>query len=927
MSRTDRVRDWRTTTALYALATLFTVAPQLYGAPEQTRPPLRFERNTGQTDRNILYLSRGARQRVFLTRDGAVLHVLGGDGDAALSIRPLGLTQQATVSGEGEKRAVSRYVTPRGTTAAPQFERVRYSDLYPGVDWVFYGTADNRLEHDFVVAPGRDPGVVRLAIDGAEPRLSDCGVLTLATSAGELELLPPVAYQTIGGERRNVAAAFVLADGQVSFRLGEYDRSHELVIDPVLSYARYLGGAGAETATAVAVADDGSAYVVGATRSLNFPVSPGAGQPAFAGGQCGGALVARPCFDVFVAKLTPDGTDVEWATYLGGSGEELPDDLALDGSGGPVVVGSTDSSDFPSTAGALRDARTGEGTDAFVARFDPNGALVYATLLGGSDVDQAAGVAADGSGAAYVVGHTKSADLPATTLQTSNPSDEDRTAVFIAKVAPNGGSLEFATYLGGSLDDRAGGVALGPDGDVYVTGSTGSPDFPAGRTSPFGAEPFQSDLNGRAADAFVARLAPDGSLLVYATYLGGSDSDAGKRIEVLADGSAIIAGSTDSRDFPATPGALLPVWKRSLAFTAKISPGGDALGYATYLVGGADDLAVDDDGAAYVAGSTGASSPFGGAVVPACNGSLLRKISPDGRQLLYSGFVQGLGAIDVGADGAVYTAGVDASGVLETTSGGAAAGQTDVYVAKLALEEEAGVSLTCVEHGASFFPGEAAPGQIISLFGSGLGSKQPAGLIVENGVVKNEIAGVRVLFDGVPAPLLFVWWNQLNAVVPYSVDGKSTVAVQVERDGERSAAFTMPVASAHPGLFTRDSTGSGLGALLNQDGTINRPSNPARAGTVVSFFGTGEGQTSPAGVDGLVTPENGSGLPAPKLPVTVEIGSRTAEVLYVGAAPGFVSGVLQINARIPANTPPGQAPVRVTIGGRFNRQPVFVEVE
>ncbi len=931
-----RFHNTWTTAVLYALAGLLIVASNLGAATEYGRPPLRFEQNRGQTHADVLFLARGARQRVFLTRDAATLQVLGSSGDSVIesvvTIRPLGATSDVRVKGEAARASTSRYIGAAGSVEAPQFGRVRYESIYPGVDWVFYGAPDRRLEHDFIVAAGEDAGKIRLAIEGAERlRLNARGGLTIETAAGELELLRPIAYQVFGGERRSTAVEFVLAaDGVVSFGLGDYDRSRELVIDPVLSYARYLGGAGADNAAAVKVNAEGQAFVVGATRSLDFPASAGAVQGAFAGGLCGGSIVAQPCFDVFVAKLTADGSDIEWATYLGGTGNDLAMGATLDGGGGLIVAGTTDSTDFPASAGALRGAISGGGNDAFVFRLDGAGSLLYATLLGGSGVDQAVGVAADDAGAAYVAGHTKSNDFPTTAgaFQTSDPSGGDRTAVFVAKLSPDGGSLVYSTLLAGALEDRAGGVAVNADGEAYVTGSTGSADFPVTRGNPFGGRaPLQASLNGTAADAFVARLSADGSGLVYATYLGGTGSEAGKRIEVAADGSAFVVGSTDSRDFPTTPGALLPVWKRSLGFAAKLDPDGSAAAYSTYLVGSADELAVDAEGAAYVGGVSGSSSPFGGAVVPACNGSLLRKIAPNGRQLLYSGFVPGLGAIDVGADGLLYTAGTDASGGLTTTGGPSAGGQTDVYAAKLEVGTATGISLTCVEHGASFFPGEAAPGQILSLFGSGLGRMQPAGLTVENGTVTTESDGVRVLFDGVPAPLLFVWWNQINVVTPYSVDGKERVTIQVERDGELSEPFEMPVAAAHPGLFTRNSTGAGLGALLNQDGTINRADNPAAAGSVVSFFGTGEGQTSPAGVDGLVTPETASGLPRPKLAVTVEIGTQTAEVLYAGAAPGFVSGVLQINARIPAAVGPGAAPVRVTIGGRLNRQPVFVEVE
>lgn len=698
-----------------------------------------------------------------------------------------------------------------------------------------------------------------------------------------------------------------------------------------IALSRYFGGSAADNAVSVQVGADGAIYLTGITRSPDLPTTSGAEQPDFSGGSCGGSIVALPCFDAFAAKLSADGATVEWATYFGGTGEDIPIDAALGEDGSLTIVGKTDSGDFPASAGALQAAHAGPAFSGFVARFSTDGALVYATLLGGSDAEEASAVAVDASGAAYVAGETFSPDFPTTpgAFQSTNPSSADRSAAFVAKLAADGGSLAYSTFLAGGLSDFARGVAVNAAGEAFVTGGTASADFPTTLGNPFGgAGPVQPELNGSLADAFVARLAADGSALVYSTFLGGTDYDAGQSIVVDDADAAYLIGSTDSRDFPATLGAALPVWKRSQGFAAKLTAGGTTLDYATYVVGRATHLAVGADGSAYFSGSVGpAPTPFGGPIVPGCSGSLLRRLAPNGRQILFSGFVPGLGAIALDADDAVYSLGTDPSGSLSSTVGLGAAGQSDVYLAKVALDDDPGISLTCVENGASFFPGEASPGQILSLFGSGLGQMQPAGLTVESGLVTTEVSDVRVLFDGTPAPLIFVWWNQINVVAPYSLEGKETVEIQVERDGVLSAPFEVPVTSAHPGLFTRNSTGAGLGAILNDDGSINTPTNPAKPGSVVSFFGTGEGQTEPAGVDGLVAPESGEGLARPKLGASVEIAASGAEVLYVGAAPGFVSGVLQLNVRIPEGTPSGPAAVTLTIGGRQNRQPVFVEVE
>ncbi|MBI1353974.1 MAG: hypothetical protein GC160_06480 [Acidobacteria bacterium] len=913
---------WFSTFACLAmLALLATLAEAAVPADAYGRAPLRFEANHGQTDLQILYVARQGQGSVLLTRNAlSIAH-----GDSLVTLRPAGARAVEPVA-EQPLPSRSRYILPRGRVVAPHFGRVRYAGVYPGIDLIYYGDPV-RLEHDFVVAPGADPSQIGWQVEGADALHLDAdGGLALVSPDGELRLLAPVAYQFVDGERRPVEAAFELtADRTVTFRLGDYDASRELIIDPVLDYGSYLGGGRADTHAAIRVNANGEAYVVGATRSLDFPASTGAAQPAYAGGSCGGAIVASPCFDVFVAKLNADGSDLLWATYFGGTGNDLPADAALNAAGHLAVVGTTESHDFPASAGALQTTSSDAAavrSDAFVLQLDAEGELVYATLLGGSSVDQATAIALGDDGAAAVVGHTESSDFPVTgaAAQPSKAGDAERTDVFFARLNPAGSALSYSTFLGGRLDERGGGVALLADGRFAVSGSTGSADFPLGA----GASPIAT---AGGADAFVALFseqAYEGGLL-----LGGSGSDAGGELVADGDQGLYLIGSTDSRDLPATANAPLPVWKRSLGFLAHYTPGDAKPDFLTYVVGSADELSVDEGGSAWVSGVTGSSSPlFGGPVVPGCNGSLLRRY--DGARLAYSGFLPGLGDIAAVREGVVFSAGTSAGATLRTTPGAfqpSAPGQSDVYVSKWTVADADEISITCVEHGASFTPGEVAPGQLVSLFGSGLGRPNPAGLVVENGRVTTEVDGVQVLFNGEPAPLLFVWWNQINVVAPYGIAGSEEVEIVVVKDGVESEPFVLPVSDAHPGLFTRDSTGSGVGALLNADGTINTADNPAQAGSIVTLYGTGEGRPDRNVPNGSVIGDILAELPRPVLPVTVTIGDQTAEVAYAGSAPELVAGVLQINVRIPAGTPPGLAPLRVTIGGKFNRQPVFVAVQ
>jgi uncharacterized protein (TIGR03437 family) len=232
-----------------------------------------------------------------------------------------------------------------------------------------------------------------------------------------------------------------------------------------------------------------------------------------------------------------------------------------------------------------------------------------------------------------------------------------------------------------------------------------------------------------------------------------------------------------------------------------------------------------------------------------------------------------------------------------------------------------------VAHAASYATGAIAPGEIIAIFGSGMGPNTLAQLQLNaSGLVGTTLAGTRVLFDGVPAPVIYTWNKQLSVVVPYSVATKSSVAVVVEYSGIASAPVTMLVTPSAPGIFTMDVSGTGQGAILNQDGTINSAANPAPKGSVVTLFATGEGQTNPGGVDGQLAP-GALPLPAPLLPVSVDIGNVTADVFYSGAAPTLVAGVFQVNVRIPANAPSGSALVGLRVGNATSRPGVTLAIQ
>jgi uncharacterized protein (TIGR03437 family) len=228
---------------------------------------------------------------------------------------------------------------------------------------------------------------------------------------------------------------------------------------------------------------------------------------------------------------------------------------------------------------------------------------------------------------------------------------------------------------------------------------------------------------------------------------------------------------------------------------------------------------------------------------------------------------------------------------------------------------------------ASAQPGAVTPGKIMVLYGDRMGPANLTGpQMTSDGRIDSSIGSTQVLFDGKPAPLLFASNGQLAAVVPYAVDGRTGTQVQVRNGAFLSDPVAMPVKSVAPSIFSSDYTGSGQGAILNQDGvTVNSAQHPAAKGSVVSIFATGEGQTIPAGVDGAIA--NSTVLPKPKLPVQVQINGEPAEVLYAGAAPGAVAGLFQVNARIPSDVPSGEISVSVQVGSAASQPGITVVVQ
>jgi hypothetical protein len=542
-----------------------------------------FEANQGQSDPRVKFMARGAGYGLFLTSDEAVLSLQPSPKQAAgvLRMALAGANSNAAVSGSNLLPGKSNYLIGNDASKwhrnVPQFARVRYSAVYPGIDLVYYGN-QGKLEYDFEVAPGADPQKIALNFQRADKlRLDQNGDLVVAVNGRDVKFEAPRVYQTVGEEQKSVSGRFALrAPNQVGFELDAYDRSRTLVIDPVLSYSTYLGGGGTETLTKIAVDSAFSAYVSGTTTSADFPIpTPATGtawqkciddptQP-----QPTTCTVGSPVGDTFVAKFDSAGASLVFATYLGGDGLDVNGGIAVDSGFTPVVVGTTNSTNFP-TKNAFKSAPVSAGNHVYVTKLDSSGQnLLYSTYLAGTGSEAATGVALDLRSKVYVTGTTTSTNFP-TTTDAFQPTSRAANQFFVSRVDPatsGTASLAYSTYFGGGTpaDGVAvgGGIAVDKSSNVYITGGTNFQHTGANATTDFPIlNAFQACLDAppnpapcpsgvTATDAFVAKLNPalaPGSQLIYSTYVGGSGNDVGYGIAVDSGGLAYVTGSTNSND-------------------------------------------------------------------------------------------------------------------------------------------------------------------------------------------------------------------------------------------------------------------------------------------------------------------------------------------------------------------------------------------
>ncbi len=588
--------------------------------------PLSFELNQGQTDEQVKFLSRGSGYSVFLNSNEVVTTLRKPvideksaetrkrktAADAVLRMKFVGGNSQPIVAGTDELPGKVNYLVgndpKKWNTEIPTYSKIKYTEVYPDIDAVFYGNQKN-MEFDFIVAPGADPKVIELAFEGADKiEVDEKGNLVLDIADSKLHLDKPYIYQEIDGNKQPVTGGYVLNPKSetgnsklptVGFRVDGYDTAKPLIIDPIiLVYSTYLGGNGGESGEAIAMDAAGHAIVTGTTSSINFP-TVGSLPPS-----------VRGSGDVFVTKFFGDGSALIYSTYFGGSQSETGLDIAVDAADNVYLTGRTFSPDFP-TLNAVQPTRNGS-SDAFATKLNSTGsAFVFSTYLGGSGNENVGegGIAIDAAANVYVTGRTESNNFPTTPGAFQTTPGGGSVDAFVTKLDATGSSLVYSTLLGGNRSEFGGtGVAADADGNAYVIGYTQSANFP---TTP-GA--FQTTFGGGGVDAYVVKLNPSGSALVYSTYLGGQDSEIGRGITLDANNQAYLTGGSRSPNFPTTPGAFQTSYRGGDfdVFVTKLNSTGSGLVYSTYiggtgnLVNGdlAESIAVDSAGNAHVTGAT-----------------------------------------------------------------------------------------------------------------------------------------------------------------------------------------------------------------------------------------------------------------------------------------------------------------------------------
>lgn len=683
--------------------------------------PIYFEPNVGQADESVRFLARGRGYSVALKDDVAVISlrkpVAGKQRavEATVAMQIVGGNAMPTFMGTEQTEGRSNYLIGNDPanwhSDIPNYRQVRSGQVLTGIDAIYYGNG-RQLEYDLIAAPGSDPSKIALKFDGPRSARIDrrSGDLLLDTGAGTIRQLKPVVYQQTGDGRTEIAAEYALKrDGDsytVSFLIADYDRSKDLIIDPILSYGSYLGGLGFEEGRGIAIDAAGNAYVVGTTASTNFPTTPGTIKP-----------VALPRTDstsywndAFVTKVNAAGTAIVWSTYYGGrNGSEIGTGVAVSSAGEVLISGTTTAADLP-VVNAYQSTFGGTD-DAFAAKLNSTGsAIIYSTYLGGNNTDTGGRIALNRTtGEAVFAGYASSGNFPTTQdaykekLCDGTPGSCNGifySGSYIVKLT-TAGNVVYSSLFDALVND----VTLDDADDAVLGGSVGVTNFP---TTPGAFQPASSG----GVEGFIAKLNPGGNALLYGTYLGGGfQSDRVNAITLDAAGNMYVTGQTQSTAFPVTAGAYDQTFNGGEdGFVTKLNPAGSALVYSTFFGGQGKDqpfaIGLGADNSVLIAGETlsGATFPLRNSLVGSTGSIFVTRFDTGATALVYSTLVGQGGAYAMAVDSAsnAYITGHTTNilvtpdafqpGRGATDPASPSSSPDDAFVMKIATADESAVS-------------------------------------------------------------------------------------------------------------------------------------------------------------------------------------------------------------------------------------------
>ncbi len=915
--------------------------------------PLFFEANQGQAPSDVKFLAHHGGMSVLLENSGAVLRLPSSE----IHMKLMGEALQAAIpEAVDPTQGVSGYFfgnePDKWKTNIPQSHRVRYKQVYPGVDLVFRASTDNRFEYDFVVAPGADPSKIEFRFDGAQSVEADgAGGIILRTADGKILEPRPKVYQDFDGVRKETAGRMILGeDHTVRFELGDYDRRRVLVIDPLIiqwlvfgTVDDQFGGIGRDSA--------GNVYVTGHTKSAGLPATT-IGSPT-----------PNNYYHVFVAKLSPDLTTLFYYVVIGGISNDYAYGLSVDSIGNSYVVGTTNSGNFPVLHGAqntfgskdVADAAA-YGNDAFVLKLNPAGnALVFSTFLGGDGDDGGSAITVDATGAVYATGGmTSPSNFPVTSGAVSTGpvlyQDTYNAAVWVAKISPDGGTFDYVAVFGASSIITPTSIAIDSSGNAYVGGYVASQGAPA--DFPIAGHPIQPTRGSNTYDnGFVTEINSRGNALVLSTYFGGSQGAHINGMGLDTQNNIYVTGLTLSTDLPITAGAIVPSFTPNqtygAAFIASLNNSATSVVACSYL-GPATSLAYGlifpSKGVVGVVGGSGTT--FAGVQPqPGLTGvgpiyvtldplfqHLLSSFSPNVYAVAYTGAA-------VAPDGSVAVAG--GTQLLPTTSGSLEIVNRSAPVVLVVPGTGGGTVNTNPSilaggvASAAAFGGSLsiAPGTWIEIFGSNLAtdSRSWAATDFNGSNAPTTLDGTKVTIGGIPAFIDYIGTGQngqVNALVPSNVPTGQQSLIVTTPSGSTSA-YMVNVNTIQPGLLAPASFKIGgvqYAVAIFPDGSYALPtgaipgvaSRPAKPGDTVTLYGIGFGAVTPGMNAGVLVSQQNHLAAA----FSMSVAGASANLSYYGLAPGY-TGLYQFNMTIPQVTP-GNSALTFNLGGSTGSQTLFI---